>query len=84
MNFPFSHPQVALCGACLLSHPCPLHDRKVASSAAPTTQGTRCGARRKDGDGYGSLTSDHDNTHLLTSEPHKSHFHLDKQFVRVV
>jgi len=48
------------------------------------TQGARCGARRKDGDGYDSLTIDRDNTHLLTSVPHKSHFHLDKQFVRVV
>jgi len=58
--------------------------RPVVFLGAPTTQGTRCGARRKDGDGCGSRTIDRDNTHLLTSTPHKSHFHLDKQLVRVV
>jgi len=30
-----------------------------------TTQGARCGARRKDGDGYGSLTINRDNTRFL-------------------
>jgi len=39
--------------------------RTVAFRRAATTQGTRCGARRKDGDGYNSLTIDRDNTRFL-------------------
>jgi len=51
MNFPFSHPQVALCGACLPAHPCPLHDPDSRVLSRTHHTGTRCGARRKGGDG---------------------------------
>jgi len=73
--------QVAVYGVCL---PSTSMIRPVVFLGAPTTQGTRCGARRKDGNGYGSLNTDRDNTHLLTSVPHKSHFYLDKQNDHVV
>jgi len=67
--------QVAVYGVCL---PSTSMIRPVVFLGAPTTQGTRCGARRKDGDGYGSLTIDRDNTRFLALTSPQIAFTLDK------
>jgi hypothetical protein len=54
--------QVAVYDVCL---PSTSMIRPVVFLGAPTAQGTRCGARRKDGDGYGSRTIDRANDDML-------------------
>ena len=46
---PFSHPQVAVCDACLPSHPCPLYDpnRRVLSRAYHTEHALRRAEKRR-------------------------------------